>query len=264
MSDYRAPVGAPIWFDLVSSDPERAGQFYGAIFGWELQAPARPDLGGYRNFTLGGEPIAGVMTPMPDGPRDVWSVYLHSADVAATGAAVQAAGGTVVVESMPVAELGAMLVATDPAGATIGFWQPGSHPGFTEWGSHGAPYWFECHSQDYAASLAFYPAVTGAVLEEVGTGGDPAVPGPDRYSVLRFGETGYGGIMDAAGLHPAGTPSFWQVYITVDDVAATVAQAAELGARILMPGEDTPYGTLAAITDPLGAVICLGHPPAGM
>ncbi|BBY60131.1 hypothetical protein MSAR_32670 [Mycolicibacterium sarraceniae] len=36
----------------------------------------------------------------------------------------------------------------DVAGAVIGFWQPGTHPGFTEWGQHGTPYWFECQSKD--------------------------------------------------------------------------------------------------------------------
>ena len=40
--------------------------------------------------------------------------------------------------------------------------------------------------------------------------------------------------------------------------------AQELGGTALMPGEVTPYGTLAVITDPLGAVIALGHPPNGM
>ncbi|BBY60132.1 hypothetical protein MSAR_32680 [Mycolicibacterium sarraceniae] len=62
--------------------------------------------------------------------------------------------------------------------------------------------------------MAFYRAVLGARIDEIGTGGAP----------------------DAV------RPSFWQVYITVDDVAATVKQAEALGAEILMPGEDTPHG----------------------
>ena len=70
--------------------------------------------------------------------------------------------------------------------------------------------------------------------------------------------------MDSANLFPAEVPSFWQVYITVDDVAATVKQSQALGAEIVMPPEETPYGTLAKIKDPLGALICLGHPPVGM
>ena len=31
-----------------------------------------------------------------------------------------------------------------------------------------------------------------------------------------------------------------------------------------MGPEVTPYGTLATVTDPLGAAFSLGHPPAGM
>ena len=50
----------------------------------------------------------------------------------------------------------------------------------------------------------------------------------------------------------------------LDDVAATVKQTEAIGGEIVMPGEETPYGTLAVIKDPLGALICLGHPPAGM
>ncbi|OBF15744.1 VOC family protein [Mycobacterium sp. ACS4331] len=265
MTEYSAPVGAPIWFDLMSSDPAKAAEFYHAIFGWELAEPARPEFGGYQNFTKNGRRIAGLVPPMGEeaGPSDIWSVYLHTADSEATRKAVETAGGSIMVPPMPVGDLGSMMVAVDPAGAVIGFWQPGSHVGFTQWGEHGAPYWFECHSRDYEKSCAFYPAVIGARLEEVGTGGDPEAVGPDRYSSVFVGESAYSGIMDAASLYPPEVPSFWQVYITVDDVAATVQQARELGAEILMPGEDTPYGTLAALRDPLGALFCLGHPPAG-
>ena len=111
--------------------------------------------------------------------------------------------------------------------------------------------------------MAFYRSVLGARIDEIGTGGDPHAVGPDRYGQIIVGERAYSGIMDAATLLPEEVPSFWQVYITVDDVAATVAQAAALGGEVVMPGEVTPYGTLAVIRDPLGALICLGHPPAG-
>ncbi len=266
MTEYAAPVGAPIWFDLMSSDPVRSAGFYRAIFGWELQEPAHPEFGGYRNFTRDGKRVAGLVPHMGEAtdPSDIWSVYLHTADAAATVTAVEAAGGSVMVPPMPVGDLGSMMVATDTAGAVIGFWQPGTHTGFSAWGEHGAPYWFECQSKDYRKSLAFYPEVLGARVQEIGTGGAPAAVGPDRYAQVFIGDSAYSGIMDSATLFPAEVPSFWQVYITVDDVAATVELAGSLGAKILMAGEDTPYGTLAAIKDPLGALICLGHPPAGM
>ncbi len=31
---HGAPQGAPIWIDLTTSDPDRAQEFYGAVFGW--------------------------------------------------------------------------------------------------------------------------------------------------------------------------------------------------------------------------------------
>ena len=265
MSEFAAPVGAPIWFDLMSSDPERAADFYREIFGWELEGPPQPEFGGYQNFTCNGKRVAGLVPQMDaGGPANIWSVYLHTTDADATVAATRAAGATVMVPPMSVGELGSMMVVVDPAGAVIGFWQPGTHPGFTEWGVHGAPYWFECQSKDYDSSLAFYRSVLGARIDEIGTGGDPDAVGPDQYGQVFAGESAYSRIMDSANLFPAEVPSFWQVYITVDDVAATVKQSQALGAEIVMPPEETPYGTLAAIKDPLGALICLGHPPVGM
>lgn len=265
MAEYSAPVGAPIWFDLMSSDPTKAAAFYGELFGWETEPP-REEFGGYQNFTKNRKRVAGLSPYMQEagGPADVWSIYLHTTDAEATARAVEAAGGTIMVPPMAVGDEGTMLVGVDPAGGVIGFWQPGTHVGYTEHGDHGTPYWFEEHTKDYAKSVAFYAGVVGARIEEVGTGGDPNAVGPDHYGQMFIGDMSYSGIMDAAKLHPAEVPSFWQVYITVDDVDASVKHAQELGGTALMPGEVTPYGTLAVITDPLGAVIALGHPPNGM
>ncbi|MBY4575337.1 glyoxalase [Gordonia paraffinivorans] len=265
MADYAAPSGAPIWFDLMSSDTARAERFYGEIFGWEAEAPD-DQMGGYRNFTRNGRRVAGL-SPVMEGagaPSDVWSVYLHTEDAEATARAVEAAGGNVVFPPMKIGEEGTMLLVADAAGAVVGFWQPDRHTGYSEYGVHGTPYWFETHSKDYAKSVDFYRAVLGARIEEVGTGGDPDAVGPDRYGQIFFGEMSYAGIMDAASMYPAEVPSFWQVYVTVDDVAATVRQVESLGGEVVMPGEQTPYGTLATVKDPMGALICLGHPPAGM
>ncbi|MCR5977669.1 VOC family protein [Gordonia jinghuaiqii] len=264
MAEYAAPSGAPIWFDLMSSDTAKAEDFYGQIFGWEAETP-NEEFGGYRNFYKNGKRVAGLSPTMEGaGPPNIWSVYLHAEDAEATAKAVEAAGGSIMVPPMAIGDEGTMMVAVDTAGAVIGFWQPGTHQGYAEYGDHGTPYWFECQSKDYAKSLDFYRTVLGARIEEVGTGGDPDAVGPDNYGQIFYGDLSYAGIMDAAKMFPPEVPSFWQLYITVDDVAASVKQAETLGAEILMPGEDTPWGTLAAIKDPLGALICLGHPPAGM
>lgn len=110
------PVGgAPIWFDLMSSDPARATEFYEQIFGWNLEGPANPpEFGGYQNFTRNGKRVAGMVPPMGEGPANIWSVYLNTADAHATVAAAEAAGATVMVPPMAVGDLGSMMVVTDP------------------------------------------------------------------------------------------------------------------------------------------------------
>ena len=266
MTDYSAPAGAPIWFDLMSSAPDKAADFYHEIFGWEVEGPPQEQFGGYQNFTLGGKRIAGLSPHEPEaGPANIWSVYLHTDDVDATAKNIESAGGSVMFPPMTVGDEGTMMVAMDSANAVIGFWKPNHHLGFSEWGVHGAPYWFELTARDYPASIAFYEEVVGARPDTVvdNTGQESPPPGPVRYARLFFGDTAYAGIADATGML-GDTPSVWKVYICVDDVAATVAHAQTLGGEIVMPGQDTPFGTLAAITDPMGAVIALGHPPAGM
>ena len=47
------------------------------------------------------------------------------------------------------------------------------------------------------------------------------------------------------------------MYFAVADADATVAKAVELGATVIMPVTDTPYGRLAQLTDPTGATFCL-------
>ncbi|WP_414731593.1 VOC family protein [Williamsia sp.] len=54
-----------------------------------------------------------------------------------------------------------------------------------------------------------------------------------------------------------GVPSHWSVYIGVEDSDATAAKAAELGGIVVQGPEDTPYGRLATINDPWGAMIKL-------
>ncbi|GAA3955814.1 VOC family protein [Gordonia caeni] len=255
MASYSAPPGAPIWFDLMSSDPLTAASFYNEVFGWDAEI-ANDEFGGYQNFTLNGKRIAGLSPYMPEagGPPNVWSVYLRTEDAAASADAVESAGGHVVVPPMAVGDEGTMSFYVDPSGAAIGSWQSDRHTGFAEWGVAGAPYWFECLSTDQAAAVPFYQSVFGARPE--------AVPGaPGNYTQLFYGDTAYAAVMDARGMLPEGVPSYWNVYLTVDDVEATLQEVVNRNGTVLRGPEVTPYGTLATIADPLGAAISLGRAP---
>src|SRR5579859_322463 len=53
-------------------------------------------------------------------------------------------------------------------------------------------------------------------------------------------------------------PSFWNSYITVNNVDEMVAKAEKLGGKITMPPMDVlDSGRMASIQDPTGATVCL-------
>lgn len=242
-----APVGAPVWLDVMSSDTDRTRSFYCDLFGWEAEEP-NPDFGGYFNFSKDGVLVAGGMPQMePEaGLPDVWSVYLASDDAEATVAKATAAGSPVFVEPMAVGELGTMAVFGDPGQAVIGLWQPGLHKGIGVIDDPDTPAWFELHTTEYDASLAFYRDVFGW---ETDTVSDEA---EFRYTTLGTGDAALAGVIDATTF-PETTQSQWKVYFRVADADAAVTKAVDLGAKLTQGPDDTPYGRLVVLTDPTGA-----------
>jgi predicted enzyme related to lactoylglutathione lyase len=55
-------------------------------------------------------------------------------------------------------------------------------------------------------------------------------------------------------------PSHWIVYFGVADVDAAVAHVEGSGGHVLSPGFDTPFGRMAAVTDPWGAAFWVTAP----
>jgi len=242
-----APVGAPCWVDLFTSDPDKAQDFYSQLFGWTAES-AGEEYGGYINFSKDGERVAGCMrNDGESGTPDVWSVYLATDDAAETTEAAVANGGQVVAPAMEVMELGSMAVFSDAGQAVVGAWQPGTHKGFTLLAEPGAPTWFELHTRDYDSSVRFYEDVFGWDTHTMSDTAD------FRYTTLGEGDSALAGIMDSTTMLPEGVPAHWAVYFGVEDADATLARIAELGGSVIMPAEDTPYGRLAQAADPTGA-----------
>jgi uncharacterized protein len=251
-----APNGAPCWVDLATSDPDRSRAFYCELFGWTADEPVE-EFAGYFNFGKDGVLVAGGMTAQPGTP-DGWSVYLSTDDAEKTVDTAVTSGGQVVVPPMQVADLGTMAVLTDSGGAAVGLWQPGSHQGFGAIGEAGTPSWFELHTRDYDAAVAFYGDVFGCETQIVGD--EPGF----RYTTLVDGAEMLAGIMDATAFLPEGVPAHWSVYFGVDDTDAALAKAVELGGSVDTPAEDTPYGRLAVVVDPTGARFKLVAPNEAM
>jgi predicted enzyme related to lactoylglutathione lyase len=246
-----APIGAPCWVDLLTTDPDRSQAFYGELFGWTAES-APEEFGGYLNFAKDGIPVAGGMrNDGQSGTPDLWSVYLASKDASATAVAAAAHGGGVQLPAMPVGELGSMAVLTDPGQARIGVWQPGLHKGFGIFGEPGSPSWFELHTRDYDASVQFYRDV---FKWDAHTMSDA----PEfRYTTYGEGDSQLAGIMDASAFLPAGSPANWSIYFGTEDTDKALDQIVDLGGSIIQPAEDTPYGRLAQAADPTGALFKL-------
>lgn len=244
---YTAPLGAPCWIDLMSSDTDRAVSFYGDIFGWRAEQGGE-EYGGYISLYQGDAIVAGLMKNEADsGYPDGWSTYLSSVDIHATVSAAESAAGTILLQPMDVVTLGRMAVIADPGGASIGVWEPNELTGFAAHGLAGTAYWHELHTRDYPAVVPFYQKVFGWQTEITGDTDE------FRYTVQVSGPEQLAGIMDAHGFLPEGVPSSWQVYFGSADVDATLARIVELGGSIVEEAEDTPFGRLAGATDPGGS-----------
>ena len=252
-----APIGAPCWVDLSTSDTEKARAFYTELFGWTAQDP-NPEFGGYFNFEHRGTLVAGCMASQPgQGIPDLWSVYLATDDIEKTLGAATDNGGEVHVAAQPVGDLGVMAFITDASGGFVGLWQPGTHKGFGRYAEPGTPAWFELHTRDHDGAIAFYRNVLRWDTQSMGDTDD------FRYTVMKVGEEQLAGVMDASSFLPDGVPAHWSVYFDVEDTDKTLARTEELGGATVMPAEDTPYGRLAVATDATGAQFKLIGPNKG-
>ncbi len=252
-----APLGSPCWADLWTSDVDGSRRFYTELFGWEAQE-ANPEFGGYFMFTRGGVPVAGGMGDMGDMvANDTWSIYLDTDDIVRTLAAAEAGGGQLLSAAIPIADLGTQAVPIDPTGAHLGTWQAGTFPGFTVLNEHGAPSWCELLTRDHAAAVDFYRSVFHWDTTVVGDSDD------FRYTTMRDpgGGGDLAGIGDATSFLPDGVGSHWSIYWEVDDVDVALTSVKALGGAVVLDAEDTPYGRLAAATDPTGAQFKLRTSP---
>ncbi len=110
--------------------------------------------------------------------------------------------------------------------------------------------WVDLASHGIAAARDFYRDLFGWTAEEQDTQGGPP------YSLFKSGDhevAGLGEMNDV--MKSQGVPPSWNTYISVEDVEKTVAQAAELGAEVIVPGmKVVEAGWLAFLQDPTGGV----------
>ena len=116
--------------------------------------------------------------------------------------------------------------------------------------------WHDLFSSDRARSVAFYQSVADwTYMTERAT--DFAWGGGEKDFILALaGDEAGAGFIET----PAPMPDGWVAYVEVADVDDAVAQAEQLGGRIVRHPFDVPgVGRNALVRDPLGALIGLSH-----
>jgi len=241
--------GDLIWFELLTTGPDSAQEFYGKVVGWTVADSGVPGMD-YRILNASDGSIGGLMK-MPDGGgRPSWLGYVGVDDVDRTVERVTAAGATVHMPAMTVEGVGRMAMLADPLGAMLYVMRGESNESSTAFkmapDSFGHVMWAELTSPDPEASKSFYADAFGWRQE----GGMPMGPLGD-YEFLQNASGGLGAVMPAAV--PGSVPG-WLYYFHVPDIDAAAAEITRSGGTVTQEPIEIPGGDFSLIaTDPQGA-----------
>ncbi|WP_090970171.1 VOC family protein [Nocardioides exalbidus] len=257
------PEGVPSWIDLEQPDLAATQEFYGGLFGWQLE----PVGGGqYVIARLDGQDVAGLAEPDPDLPPSPggWTTYVAVDDAGAAAARVAAAGGRVVVPAAEVGPAGHMAVVEDPAGALFRLWQAGRRLGVQVANVPGAWNFSDLRGADVDTVRDFYADVLGWELDDMGFSvlvrrsgyGDhlAATVDPGIHE-RQAGVSAPEGFADAVAWIDTSTPATeaaWHVTFTVADRDDTAAAAERLGG-VVVSTADSEWTRTAVVRDPQGA-----------
>ncbi len=254
-----------IWYELLTSDADAAGEFYGKVVGWTSINSGQTAMD-YRFFSAGdgsdmADGVGGYMAITPDmaehGARPAWIGYIAVDDVDASVARLSTAGGNVLMPAMTLDGVGRMAMVADPQGAPFYLMKGASDESSASFAATepklGHCAWNELATTDPDAAKAFYCAQLGWVA------GDSMDMGPmGRYDFLKVGDDRGFNIGAVYTMVPEDPQPHWLFYFRVPDIDAAVAAITDNGGRILQEPIEIPGGDFSIVGyDPQGAAFGL-------
>lgn len=120
--------GALCWADLNTTDRERAGSFYSALFGWKMMKEDEEPSHNYWHIVNGEEFIGGIPPAAHRDPKipPHWLAYFAVPDCDAVAKKAKQLGAVLHLPPMTVKKLGRMAVLADPQGAVFAIFRPAS------------------------------------------------------------------------------------------------------------------------------------------
>ena len=120
------PRGRFVWYDLMTTDPGGAMDFYSKIAGWGTQ-PWEGSPTPYTMWTTHETPIGGVMKLPPEAAASVpphWIGYVSVPNVDESAKHAESLGGTILHQPMDIPDVGRFAIIVDPQGAAIAIFTP--------------------------------------------------------------------------------------------------------------------------------------------
>jgi uncharacterized protein len=242
--------GTPTWVDLSTPDVQAAADFYARMLGWTIDKHTSP-VGDYYLGTVSGHEVGGMMAAPPEvsGLPAAWTVLFDVADVDATVAAVEEAGGSILEQPFDLPDARIAIVA-DCTGAMFGVVSHATPTGPWLSSAPGAVCWVELLTRDPEAAIGFYASVFGwhASTESYGD---------VSYTTFTLDGELVAGAMMMPGEVPVELSAVWSVYFAVEDCDAGERRAKELGGQVIKPTTQVGEGRFAVLEDPQGGTFQL-------
>jgi len=249
----KIPLGRFAWYELLTTAPGQAPDFYGEVAGWGT-APWEGGDQPYVMWMNGDGPIGGIMQLPPeaaaDGAPAHWLAHVSTPDLEATKAKVRELGGRIMTE-IEVPDVGRFAIIKDPTGGVVSAYQPsGDAPGHDGPPNVGEFSWHELATEGWEEAWSFYSQVFGWEQTDRMDMGDMGI-----YQMFGNGTRPLGGMMNRPPEMPV---SAWLFYIRVKDVNEAVKTVERLGGRVLNGPMEVPGGDLIAqCMDPQGAAFAI-------
>jgi uncharacterized protein len=233
------PHGTPIWYELMTPDPDAAAGFYGHVVGWTVGNFDGPTIDGPADYRIlsapDGEGVAGLMPRPADGPAPGWYGYIGVDEVDAAAAKIVAGGGTVHMPPTTLPGVGRMAMLADPDGALFYLMKGESPEPSTSFkrGAAGHGEWHELYAADDQAALAFYAGQFGWTKQgtmPMGEMGD--------YSFISHD----GGVIGAVMRAPPGERPRWNYFFRVGAIGDAKARIEERGGTLTYGPVEVPGG----------------------
>ena len=107
--------------EISAHDHKEAANFYSAVFGWQMRE--FPEMN-YSTFTAEGGTGGGFNPVSEDNPAGTILVYIHTDDLKASLAKIEANGGKVLMRNFEIPTVGWMATFQDPTGNTLALLKP--------------------------------------------------------------------------------------------------------------------------------------------